>query len=171
MSADTQRVALGRVGRAHGISGAFRVRPYADDLERFRRLRAIVLVRGPKVLAATVKSVQVANGFVIVQTDQITNPEDVRTWLGGDLEIDISERATPPPGQFFQDQIIGLRVETTDGQPVGIVEAIIDGPANDVYVCRAGEREFLIPAVDEFIKVIDPGAGRIVVAPIPGMLD
>jgi 16S rRNA processing protein RimM len=166
-----ERIALGRIGRAHGVDGAFRVWPYADNTERFSLLHDVVLINGKRVLKAVVKSVRVQRGFVVVQTEQIQTPEDVRPWINGDLEIDESERIELLEGEYFHDDIIGLRVETVDGQTVGEIVSIIDGVANDVYVCRNGDAEHLIPAVDRFVKVIDIAKGVMIIDPIPGMID
>ncbi len=165
------RVQLGRIGRAHGVAGAFRVRPYAEDVERFSRLHDVVLTRGPKTLAVTVTEVRAAAGNVIIQTGEITSPEDVRPWVGGELEIDASERIELPEGQYFYDQIIGLSVVTTGGEIVGTVESIIDGPANDVYAVRNGDKEHLIPATEQIVRSIDLGSGQMTIEPIPGLLE
>lgn len=167
----TDRVALGKIGKAHGITGAFRVWPYADNLERFTELKAVTISRGAKCVTANVTWARIASGHVVIQTDILQTPEDVQVWLGGDLEVEASERVKLPEGQFFHDQIIGLKVETVDGRSVGTIIRIIDGPANDVYVCDDGEGEHLIPAVDVFIKSIDISIGRMIIDPIPGMLD
>ena len=165
------RVSLGRIGRPHGIAGAFLVWPYAEDLERFAHLKQFVLTRGEKTLVATVESVRLGAGHVVVQTDQLTTPEDVRPWTGGDIEVAAEERIKPPPGRYFHDQVLGLKVVTVSGQPVGKVESIMDCPANDVYVCRDGAKEYLIPAVDTIVKEIDLAAGVMKIEPIPGLLD
>lgn len=165
------RVALGKIGKAHGVHGAFRVWPYADDLERFEDLKTVTISRGAKSVTAKVESVRIAPGHVVMQTDAIHSPEEVQIWLGGDLEVDASERVTLPEGKFFHDQIIGLKVETVDGRKVGVVAQIIDGPGNDVYVCTNGSNEYLIPAVDVFVKSIDVKNGKMIIDPIPGMLD
>ena len=167
----SQRVALGKVGRAHGIQGAFHVWPYADDFERFERLKRVTITRGPKSVEAKVESVHVAGGRVIMQTDAVHTPEEVSIWLGGDIEIEAEERVELPPGQYFHDQIVGLQVETVKGEKVGEVVRVLDGPANDVYVCRQGDKEYMIPAVDVFVKSIDLKAKKMVIDPIPGMLE
>lgn len=166
-----ERIALGRIGRAHGLTGAFRLWPYAQDLERFSLLKAVVLTHGKRTLTAAVVSVRQAKGYLIVQTEEITTPEDVQPWVNGDLEIDVNERVTLPEGQYFHDDIIGLRVETTKGANVGTITAIIENAANDVYVCTSGDAEYLIPAVDEFVKRIDIENGVMVIEPISGMLE
>ncbi len=165
------RVALGKIGKAHGIHGAFRVWPYADDLERFADLKSVTLTHGIKSVHAQVTSVRLAQGYAVLQTDAVTTPEAVQAWLGGDVEIESSERVTLPEGRYFHDQVIGLAVETVDGRRVGTIIEIIDGPANDVYVCEDDGNEYLIPAVSEFVKSIDITAGRVIIDPIPGMLE
>lgn len=165
------RVALGKVGKAHGISGAFRIWPYADDLERFADLKRVTITRGSKTLEAVVQSVRIAPGHVVMQTDVIHTPEDVQIWLGGDVEIDASERVQLPEGKFFHDEIIGLKVETVEGRRVGMVIGVLDGTANDIYVCLDGEREYMIPAVDVFVKSIDIKSGKMIIDPIPGLID
>ncbi len=165
------RVALGKIGKAHGLTGAFRVWPYADDLERFVDLEEVTIARGQKSVVAKVESVRVAPGHVVMQTDAIHTPEEVQIWLGGDIEIDARERVELPEGQYFHDEIIGLKVETVEGRRVGMIVEVLDGPANDIYVCLDGEREHMIPAVDAFVKSIDIEAGKMIIDPIPGLID
>lgn len=167
----TNRVALGRIGKAHGLQGAFRVWPYADNTERFRSLKTVTLTQGTREVTCHVQSVHTVGSHVVLSTDVVTTSEEVRRWLGGDVEVELSERITPEPGQYFHDQLIGLSVETKNGRAVGTLVEILESAANDVYVCRDGEREFMIPAVEAFIDTIDIDAGRMIIKPIPGMLE
>jgi 16S rRNA processing protein RimM len=50
-----------------------------------------------------------------------------------------------------------------------VVDVIVTG-SNDVCVVRDGEREYLIPLIDDVIVELSPGE-KIVVRPIPGLLD
>ena len=91
-----ERIALGRIGRAHGLSGAFRLWPYANNLERFSLLHEVVLTHGSRTLTVVIENVRQTKGCLIVQTKEITTPEDVQPWINGDLEIDASERVSLP---------------------------------------------------------------------------
>ena len=42
---------------------------------------------------------------------------------------------------------------------------------NDVWVVEGGERERLIPVIADVVRAIDRPARRIVIEPIPGLLD
>ncbi|TFH52956.1 MAG: 16S rRNA processing protein RimM, partial [Candidatus Zixiibacteriota bacterium] len=122
-------------------------------------------------LRVMVENVRPVKGCVIVQTKEITTIEDVQPWVHGDVEIDASERVTLPEGQYFLEDIIGLRVETASGDKIGTIVSILENAANDVNVCRNGEAEYLIPAVDEFIKQIDIPNGVMIIQQIAGMLE
>ena len=52
---------------------------------------------------------------------------------------------------------------------LGTVADILTPPAHEVYVVRGEGREYLIPAVDEFVKEIDVEGGFLRVRLIEGM--
>ena len=67
--------------------------------------------------------------------------------------------------EFVTEDLIGIVVETTDGERLGAVEDVLCLPAHDVL--QVGE--ILIPVVKEFVKDIDMEAELIKVTLIPGM--
>ena len=69
--------------------------------------------------------------------------------------------------EFFTEDLIGLKVVTTDGQELGVVDDVLGAPAQDILVIG----EVMIPAVKEFVKEVDLEAGLIRVELIPGFLD
>ena len=64
--------------------------------------------------------------------------------------------------------LLGFRTFYIDGAPVGTLREILDLPRGSVYVVQ-GAREVLIPDRPEFVRSIDPDAGRMVVHLIEGM--
>ena len=71
-------------------------------------------------------------------------------------------------GAVFVDDLIGLTVTDQDGRVLGKVTEVISMPKNDVYVVQ-GETQYMIPAVAEFVRRIDPEAGEMEVFTIEGM--
>ena len=70
------------------------------------------------------------------------------------------------------DDLIGLRVEDTEGRPLGVVTDLLSAGANELYEVRDPEGKLhYIPAVEEFVRVIDPEEGRIQVSLIEGLWD
>jgi 16S rRNA processing protein RimM len=74
-------------------------------------------------------------------------------------------------GEFFYDDLIGLTVITAGGAVIGRVEDIVETGSNDVYVVRNAGREYLIPAIRDVVKQIDPKGGRILIEVMEGLLN
>ena len=68
--------------------------------------------------------------------------------------------------------MLGLPVvNQADGALLGYLDHIISTPGHDVYVVRQGEREVMLPAVEEVIVEINLEAGVIKAAPPLGLME
>jgi 16S rRNA processing protein RimM len=85
----------------------------------------------------------------------------------------VAPAALPPLAEheFYYHEIEGFRVETTDGRALGEVAETFSTGANDVWTVRDVGREYLIPVIADVVKLIDREGRRIVIEPLPGLLD
>jgi 16S rRNA processing protein RimM len=67
-------------------------------------------------------------------------------------------------GRYYHRQVVGLEVVTESGDQIGVIEEILERPANDVWVSRRGSIEQLIPATRDAVLSVDLEARRVVVA-------
>ena len=67
--------------------------------------------------------------------------------------------------------IIGFQIVTESGRKAGILKDIMWLPANDVYIVLNGDKESLIPVIDEIIIRLDLESKKIIIADIDGLLD
>ena len=79
-------------------------------------------------------------------------------------EVCVPREELPPagPGQYYWADLVGLEVVTTQGEPLGRLDHIVETPGNPVMVV-AGDRERWLPLVPRHLKSVDLEAGRIVV--------
>jgi 16S rRNA processing protein RimM len=147
----SERVAVGRVGKPHGVKGAFVVEHASDDPERFA-VGAELYVGGER--AEVVESKR-AGGRPVIRLDR--EPE-----RGAALEIERAALPAAGPDEYYVFQLVGLDVERADGARLGRVEAVDHGVANDVLVLDSG---LLLPLVGACVRQIDLNAGTIVVEP------
>ena len=75
-----------------------------------------------------------------------------------------------PEGHFYRFQIVGMQVYDGGGRHLGEVREVLATGGNDVYVVQGPQGEILVPAIDDVVKEVDVGAGRMVVEPMEGML-
>jgi 16S rRNA processing protein RimM len=149
--AETELVAVGRVGRPHGVDGAFVVERASEDERRFA-VGATVWAGGEP--ATVVLSRRVGGGRRAVKLDRPVE-------RGAELAVPRGELPEPEDGGFYVFQLVGLAVEEEGGRTLGRVADVEPGVANDALALDSG---FLLPLVEDCVLEVDLDAGRVVVA-------
>ncbi len=142
---------MGRVGRPHGLGGAFVVEEASDDPARYAEGARLYVGRE----RATVVEAKRAGGRLVVRLDRAAP-------RGAALELPASE--LPPAGEdeFYVHELVGLTVAEEGGRLLGRVQDVIPGVANDVLELEDGS---VLPLVEDCVRSVDLPNGRIVVAP------
>ena len=153
----------GEIVSTHGIRGEVKILPWTDSADFLRRFKTLYI----SGKAYAVKSSFVHKGCVIAALEGVGDVNAAMTLKGRTVCFARAD-AHLPKGRFFLADVMGAKVVTEDGEEVGELVDIIQNPTQNVYVVR-GAQEHLIPAVPEFIREIDPEAGRITVKTIEGM--
>jgi 16S rRNA processing protein RimM len=147
----TGLVAVGRVGRPHGVDGSFFVDDASEAEERFAA-GAVLLVDGEP--ARVVVSKRGSGGRRVIRLDRPV----VR---GAALAVRRDALPEPDEDAYYVFQLVGLRVVEEDGRELGAVSDVENMPANDALVLDSG---LLLPMVDACVLEVDLDAGHIVVA-------
>jgi 16S rRNA processing protein RimM len=173
-------VVVGRIGKAHGIRGELSVEPRTDEPDRRladgTTLRVLTPqgdpVSGDRPAALTIRSSRWHHGRLLVTFDSVADRDRAETLRGLLLAVEVDPTESPEdPEEFYDHQLVGLRVETTDGARVGELVAVVHGVAQDLLSVRddAGV-EMLVPFVSALVPEVDLDAGRVVVRDVPGLL-
>lgn len=145
------RVIVGRVGKSHGLGGAFVVEGASDDPRRFA-VGARLLVGAQEAVVVESKH---ARGRPVIRLDRAVSRGDV-------LEVERSALPDPAADHYYIADLVGLAVEREDGKVLGRVAAVDEGVANAVLELDSG---LLLPLVRACVREVDLEAGRVVVAP------
>ena len=150
MSTAPELVAIGRVGRAHGIRGAFVVEDASAADGRFA-VGSVLYAGGAR---ATVVESKRAGGRVVVRLDRPVE-------RGAQLAVARADLPPPDPDSYYVFDLVGLAVEDEDGRGLGTVAEVLPGVANDVLELDSG---LALPMVDDCVREVDLDGRRIVVA-------
>jgi len=165
-------IAFGRVAGVHGLQGALKVRADNPDSANLNLIKRLFVECDGTLAERRVQSfARAGRGLLKVQLEGIDTIEKAQAMRGQDLYVAGEDLPAPAANEFYYFQVIGLRVETTDGQMLGQIEEVFFNGANDVWVVKEGRREVLIPVIDDVVRRIDLEAGRAIVEAIPGLLD
>lgn len=167
-------IAVGRIAGPHGVAGLLKIIPLTDFPERCQELTEVICELNSRRQRFTVERAALHGRFWLMKFSSIDNREAAASLQGGLILIPPEERVPLPVGRYYFDQIIGLLVYNTAGEQLGLVREIIPGAAHDHYLIQSSapnKKEFLLPAVKEFILEIDLLGGRIVAELPAGLLE
>ena len=160
----------GRVIKPYGVLGWVKVEVLTTNPQRYRKGSAFFLEGsegGEKLLLEEVKE---GPGTLLVKFQGLDDREQAERLKGRALLVTPDDIGEPPLDHLWEHQLIGLEVITTQGKQLGKVAEIIETGANDVIVVK-GDKECLVPMIEEAVVDVDLEEGKLVIEPLPGLLE
>jgi 16S rRNA processing protein RimM len=167
---------VGRVVRAHGITGEVVVEVRTDDPES-RFAPGITLrgkgSRGGAERGYVIDSVREHGGRLLVRLDGITDRNAADALRGTLFVVDSAD--LPPiedPDEYYDHQLEGLRVRTVSGDDVGVVAEVLHTAAGELLAVRRSDgAEVLVPFVGAIVTSVSLEDRAVEIDPPDGLLD
>ncbi len=171
---------IGRVVKAHGVTGEVVVEIRTDDPDaRFApgtTLRAKMPRDGGQQRRYVVDSVRDHGGRLLVRLAGVAD-RDAADALRGSLFVIDSDDLPPidEPDTFYDHQLEGLQVRTTTGERVGVVAEVLHTAAGELLAVRRESGlptpEVLVPFVSAIVTSVSLDDGTVEIDPPAGLLD
>ena len=157
-----QYLEAGEIVGTHGIRGEVKIMPWCDGPDFLKAFHTFYIEGTPyKVEAA-----RVHKNMLLCKLQGVNDVSIAQTFKNKVVKID-RDSAPVAKGRVFIADLIGLPVYA-EGEEIGTLKDVYSGPANDVYIVK-GKREYMIPAVSEFLEDVNPDEGYIKVKLLEGM--
>lgn len=170
MSETSARIAIARIGAAHGIRGEVRIKPYGDDPLALADYGPLSTKDGSK--SFEILGLRPQKSVVIARLKGV-NDRNAAEALNG-VELFVTRDALPEPeeeDEFYHADLIGLAAVEADGAELGTIVTVPNFGAGDLLeIAPKGGRSFYIPFTREFVPEVNIAEGRVVVALPEGYL-
>jgi len=166
-------VVIARIVKARGIKGEVTCVLETDFPERFASLEVVTLwMPDGARLNLKVEDHWFHNDRVILKFEGYDTMTAAQGLAGGRLVIAEPDVVPLEEGRFFERQVIGSEVATSDGRRLGQVASVMRTGGTDVLVLKSEDgRERLIPFANEICVDVNLEAKRITIDPPEGLLD
>lgn len=170
---------IGRLVKAHGLKGAFKLELYTDDPDGRFVPGAEFTLQVPDSSpwhgkTVTVREFRWMNSHPVVffegVDDRNAADELVRAilWVDHDTAAD---EAAPEDDAWYDHQLTGLDV-VRDGQTVGRIVRVDHLPAQDLLIVKTtAGTEVMVPFVAAIVPEVGVAAGRVIVTPPAGLFE
>ena len=151
----TDRMAIGRIRRTHGVLGSLRVVSYSGEIEHFRRLPQLTLRKGGKERRFEVESMGPIGIDVLVKLAGVDSPESGKELVGWEVVVARSEAAPLSDGEYYVVDLCACVVEK-DSRELGRVCAVCEGGNGSLLEIEvpSGKRYF-VPFMNEYVGEVD----------------
>ncbi|RAP76286.1 ribosome maturation factor RimM [Paenibacillus montanisoli] len=169
-----QWLSVGKLVNTHGIRGEVKVVSQTDfPEERFAPRNVLTLLQPEtkQTLEVEVQSARLHKNMYIVKFRGYDNINDVEKYKGWELKVSKNDLVDLEEGEYYHHQIIGCKVNTDDGEELGVITEILSPGANDVWVIqRPKGKQLLIPVIDDVVLDVNVEAKLVKVHLMEGLI-
>lgn len=174
-SAKTQ-LRVGRLVKAHGLKGAFKLELYTDDPDGRFVPGAVFTLQVPESSpwhgkTVTVREFRWMNSHAVVFFEDVNDRNAADELVRAILWIDQADDAEGEDDAWYDHQLVGLEVRRDDAV-VGKVTRVEHFPAQDLLVIkRTSGDDVLVPFVSAIVPEVNVAGGYVVVTPPAGLFE
>jgi len=162
---------IGIITRFQGNKGEVRIKATTDIPERFLDLDFVYLKRGKELKELEIEYIRFHKQFVIIKFFAVNSIDEAEKLKNYQILIDKSEKYLLPEDNFYVSDLIDCEVYLESGRYLGTLIDVVDTSGTDIFLVQGQNKKYMLPASREMILEIDLENKKIIVDPIPGILD
>lgn len=161
---------IGKIVGTHGVRGEMRVEPWCDSPEFMKRFKFFYY--DDKGGCGVEVSCRTHGNIALVRVKGVETVEQAQAMRGKILFIKRSDAGLKEGERFIQDLLDCKVINADSGDYYGVISDVTQTGANEVWHIKGeNAREYLIPAVPDFVKSVNAEEGVIKITPLKGIFD
>ena len=163
---------VGKIINTHGLKGEVKIATWTDSPDVFEDLEYVIIKSKKGDITLNIKGVKYQKNNIIVKFKELERIEDAEPLKNSVLYAPREMLGDLPDGVYYIADLIGLEVFDDEGHKIGTIADVLSTGANDVYdVKREGQKNLLIPVIDDVVLDVDIEGGKVTVHLMEGLLD
>lgn len=151
---------VGKIINTHGLRGEVKVSTWTDVPETFEDLDIVYFKKNSELTKLTITAVKYQKNNIIVKFRELNDISEAETLKNYILFAQRADLGELPEGAYYIADLIGLNVRKENGELLGTLTDVLQTGASDIYVVsRSGQKDLLIPVIDEVVLDVDINSG------------
>ncbi|MBQ9474064.1 MAG: 16S rRNA processing protein RimM [Bacteroidales bacterium] len=161
---------LGQITKPFGLKGEVIFFLDVDDPMRYAGLESVFVKLKGQLIPYFIKNISINGNKATVSFDDLP-PEESLKLVGNDLYLPLQMLPKLTGNQFYFHEVKGFAAVDSEKGHIGIINDIIEYPAQPIFQILNGDTEILIPLVDPVIKKVDRKEKVIYIEAPNGLID
>ncbi len=148
---------LGKIIRPHGFKGAVKIKFTHPAAELIEIPESVFIDINNNLIPFFFTHFNPQNnGFAIVSFDDLETEQEAKDISGKLVYLPQEFEPIPQGDEFYNDELIGFKVTDKIHGDIGVLENVMEAPAQDVFeITHSSGKEIMIPVLGNFILEID----------------
>jgi len=161
---------LGRITKPFGYKGQVVFFLDVDTPEDYADLDSVFVDVKGHLMPYFIKDLNLKGNKAIVTFDDISS-EEALSLVGCELYLPLDLLPELTGNQFYFHEIIGWKVVDSEKGDIGIIQSVIDYPAQPLFQIMKNDVEILIPVIDQVIQKVDREKKTMFISAPNGLID
>ena len=163
---------VGKIVNTHGLRGEVKVVPWTDYPEVFEDIETVYIKKKSDYERLDIAGIKYQKNNLIIRFAQLKDINEAEKYKNRVLYAERTSLGELPEGVYYIADLIGLDVVKEDGEKVGIISDVFNTGSNDIYeVKREGQKDLLLPVIDDVVLNIDVENKKVTVRMMEGLED
>lgn len=163
---------LGKILKTHGNKGQVLVQLDVDDPESYQELESVYLDLHGERIPFFISSVELKhNRKAVFSFQDFDNPDDAESLPGLEMYLPVTELPVLTGNRFYFHEITGYQVIDQHHGNIGVIGGVLELPHQSLFRIVNGDKEILVPVVDEIIRKVDRNEKRLFIEAPPGLIE
>ncbi|MDD3028655.1 MAG: ribosome maturation factor RimM [Alphaproteobacteria bacterium] len=155
-----RKIAVGQFAGAHGVRGLVKLRSFTEDPEAIFSYTPLL----GKDRAFTITKKGAVKDLFIAAVDGIATKEEADRLRGDKIYIPRTLLPKTAADEYYEADLIGLRVSSRDGRDYGTVQGVFDyGGGVFLEIETADKKTFMLPFKNTFVPEVDIEGQRMII--------
>jgi len=169
-SEDSPALEVGRVSKAHGITGELRIVPHWESSDALEQVSEIWLTLQGQRTAYAVERARAVPRAYLVKLRGVDDRNAAEALHGATVSVPRSVLPPLEPGEYYLIDLIGAKVIGPEGE-VGEVSGVVSHPTVDVIVVRLPDGSSAEqPLSEPWLSNVDVNARQVTLSSLDGLM-
>mgnify|MGYP002624224224 CR=1 FL=1 len=161
---------LGRVSKPWGIKGQLQLYLDVDSPEEYAGMDSAFVEMKGRLVPCFFRIDQLSGHRAVVTLEDAT-PEQAQSLAGHDLYLPLDRLPRLEGNKFYFHEVEGFRVVDSVYGDIGVLQQVVEYPAQPVFQIEKNGVEILVPVVDEVIDKVDRALKTLFITAPNGLIE
>lgn len=163
---------LGKIAKKFSFKGEVLCYLDTDEPEMYQNLESVFVQMNRNLVPFFIEQSSLhKDKFLRVKFEEVDSETDAENLLGSELYLPLTLLPQLEGNQFYYHEIIGFKVVDQRLGDIGTIHSIIENTAQPLFELFKGEKQILIPMIDDFIVEVNRSKKEITMNTPVGLVD